>query len=55
MSDFFFLNWHINKQNCGNCSDENMGLFREDHTTYPKENEAIGVLGNTTVGPLFTE
>lgn len=52
----FYLNGHVNKQNCRYWSDENPHIFREGHTQYPQKiNVWAGILGDSIIGPLFID
>lgn len=52
----FYLNGHVNKQNCRYWHDENPQVFRQGHTQYPQKiNVWAGILGDTIIGPLFIE
>lgn len=52
----FFLNGHVNRQNCRYWSEDNPHIFREGATQWPQKiNVWAGILGNAVIGPLFIE
>lgn len=52
----FYLNGHVNKQNCRYWSDDNPHVFREGHTQFPEKlNVWAGILGNAIIGPIFID
>lgn len=52
----FFLNGHVNKQNCRYWSNENPHRFSEGHTQNPQKlNVWAGILGDRIIGPFFIE
>ena len=49
----FYLNGHVNKQNCRYWDNENPHVFREGHTQYPQKiNVWAGILGDGIIGPI---